>query len=209
MGKPSAPRAGRSATAGREYARWVAEAARLLAEGQASDIDHASRKAAARLGIARNLPPPAAAEVAAALAAHQRLFGGARHLTRLDAARRAACEALRVLAPFAPIAVGGIVDGSAASHADITLVAYSDDELVVMHHLAERGIPTSSAEASLHGHGARAVRHPALRFRAGEHGFTVAVLPVGARGHALLDRHGNPLDARADLPALTALLSAP
>jgi hypothetical protein len=35
------------------------------------------------------------------------------------------------------------------------------------------------------------------------------VLPARARGHALLDRHGNPLHARADLPTLTALLSAP
>jgi hypothetical protein len=198
----------RPADGSREHTRWIAEAARLLAAGHATDVAHACRKAAERLGIARGARPPAAAEVSEALVAHQRLFGGVHHAMSLDAARRAACEALRALAPFAPVVVGGIVDGSAAPYADITLIAHADDELAVMHHLAERGIPTATGESGIYSqHGGRGTRHPELRFRAGVHGFSVTILPTGARGHALADRHGDRLVARADLGALERLLS--
>ncbi len=207
MAKRPASRVTRPADGSREYARWAAEAARLLAGGHATDVVHACRKAASQLGIARTARPPSTLAVTQALVEHQRLFGASQHQASLDAARRAACEALRALAPFAPVAVGGIVDGSAVAHADITLVAHADDELAVMHHLAERGIPTAVGESGIRSqHGGRGTRRPELRFRAGEHGYAVTILPTGARGHALVDRYGDPILARADLAALQRLL---
>lgn len=209
MAKRPDARMARPADSNREHARWVAEAVRLLAGGHAADVAHACRKAAERLGVPRGARPPSAAKVTEALLAHQRLFGGAHHSTSLDSARRAACEALRALTPFAPLVVGALVDGSAMPHADIVLVAYADDELAVMHHLDKRGIPTAMGESGIHSqHGGRGARHPELRFRAGEHGFAVTILPEGARGHALFDRHGEALSARADLATMERLLAS-
>jgi hypothetical protein len=207
MGKRPEARKAKPAEGGRGQARWIDEAVRLLAGGQATDVAHACRKAAERLGIARGARAPSAVEIIEALVVHQRLFGGVHHEASLAAVRGATCEAMRALAPFSPLAVGGVVDGSHIPHANINLVAYCDDELAVMHHLAERGIPTATGESGMRSrHGGRGARHPELRFRAGPHGFAVTILPAGARGHALLDHQGNTVSARADFATMERVL---
>lgn len=192
---------------GRQRAAWIAEAARLLAEGHAVDVAHACRRAAAQLGVPRGEAAPAAAEVLAAVEAHRRLYARERHRDALVAARRAAREALRTLAPFEAVAVGAVVDGSAGAATEIALVVRAGDFVAVVEHLAARGIPVAVGESPLRPRQGRLRTLVALRFHAGPCAFVLTILPPQAGHLPLVDRAGLPVTARADLAALERLIA--
>jgi hypothetical protein len=115
------------------------EAARLMAEHGIQDYFVAKRKAAERYGVVDGAFLPRNSEIEAALLAHQRLFGGQQHSMSLRERRVVATQAMRMLAPFEPRLVGGVLTGSATEYTDIQLHVFSDNpESVYMHLIDHR-----------------------------------------------------------------------
>src|SRR5690554_6697019 len=115
------------------------EAARLMAEHGIQDYLVAKRKAAERYGVVEGALLPRNTEIEAALMAYQRLFGGARHGSRLQEQRRVALEAMQLLEQFEPRLVGPVLAGTATGHADVQLHLFSDSaEVVYMHPMDRR-----------------------------------------------------------------------
>jgi predicted nucleotidyltransferase len=114
------------------------EAARLMAEHGIQDFLVAKRKAAERYGVVDGSVLPKNTEIEAALASHQRLFGGEQHASSLQEKRRAAVEAMQLLEKFEPRLVGSVLTGTATDFADIQLHVFSDNPEAVYLHLMDR-----------------------------------------------------------------------
>ena len=144
------------------------EAVRLLADGGASSVDAARRKAAQRCGCADPRDWPEVREIEAAWAERRRLFvppDASDHAGRL---RRLALDVMAVFADFDPQLVGGLAAGIADAHTGIVLRLYADPPEQVVFRLMDRRIDWQEAERRLaFGAGRREVR-PAFRCRAGD-----------------------------------------
>jgi hypothetical protein len=114
------------------------EAARLMAEHGINDFLVAKRKAAERFGVADNALLPRNAEIEAALASYQRLFGGEQHSSSLQQQREVALQAMRLLERFEPRLVGAVLNGTATEYSDIQLHVFSDSPEAVYLQLADR-----------------------------------------------------------------------
>lgn len=159
--------------AGELRIRVAEEAARIMREQGIRDFLLAKRKAADRLGIAERHALPANQEIAAALAAQQRLFGGTAHHDNLRALREIALDAMCLLRNFNPRLVGPVLAGTATPHTDISLHVFAATPEDVAFLLIERGIRYHSSERRVRLAGGEHASYPSFEF-------DVAGVPVEA-----------------------------
>lgn len=140
----------------------------------------AKRKAADRLGILDRHAMPANQEIADALAAQQRLFGGEEHEENLRALRAEALRAMRLLERFRPRLVGPVLAGTATQHSDVSLHLFVDVPEDVAFLLLERGIRYQAGERRLRlGNGSHAT-YPSFAFDLGGAAIEAVVFPEQA-----------------------------
>ncbi len=182
------------------------EAARIMAEQGIDDYLLAKRKAAERLGASDIAVLPRNVEIEEALAEHHRLFGAQTHSLALRAARRAAEQAMQLLAKFEPRLVGGVLSGTASAHSDINLHIFAESAESVALALMDRGIPHEMLERRLRYEPDRLVPYPAVRFRAGSHAIDAVIFPLdGIRQAPSSPVDGRPMK-RAGLGEVRALI---
>jgi hypothetical protein len=140
------------------------EAARLMAEHGIQDFLVAKRKAAERYGVLEGSALPRNAEIEAALASYQRLFGGARHESSLQQQRKVALQAMQLLRQFEPRAVGAVLAGTATGYTDIQLHVFTDTAEAVSLHLADRRYEYEVFERKVKMNAERWVLIPTVRF---------------------------------------------
>jgi len=140
------------------------EAARLMAEHGIQDYLVAKRKAAERYGVTDNAVLPKNTEIEEALAGYQRLFGGGLHADSLGEQRRAALQAMRMLAPFEPRLVGPVLSGTATPHSDIQLHVFIDSSEALYTHLLDRRYAYEVLERRLRMNPERQLGVPTVRF---------------------------------------------
>lgn len=187
------------------------EAARIMAEQGIDDYLLAKRKAAERLGATDIAVLPRNVEIEEALAEHHRLFGAQTHSRAIHAARRAAEQAMQLLAGFEPRLVGGVLSGTASAHSDINLHIFAESAESVALALIDRGIPHEMLERRLRYEPDRLVAYPTVRFRAGAHSIDAVIFPLdGIRQAPSSPVDGRPMK-RAALGEVRALIdqSAP
>lgn len=173
---------GRRATtrSGEVRARVAEEAARIMREQGVRDFLLAKRKAADRLGVVDRHAMPANQEIADALAAQQRLFGGEAHEENLRALREEALRAMRLLERFRPRLVGPVLAGTATPHSDVSLHVFVDVPEEVAFLLLERGIRYQAGERRVRlGNGSHAT-YPSFAFDLGGAAIEAVVFPERA-----------------------------
>lgn len=184
------------------------EAARLMAEHGIQDFLVAKRKAAERYGVVEGALLPRNTEIEAALFERQRLFGGTQHTRSLQAQRRVALEAMRLLAPFDPRLVGPVLSGSATEFADIQLHVFSDSAEAVSLHLMDRRYDYEVFERRLRMTPERQVSVPSVRFGMGEETIEAFVFPRdGIRQAPISPVDGKPM-RRAGMAEVERLAAA-
>ena len=182
------------------------EAARIMREQGVDDFLLAKRKAADRLGVTDASILPRNTEIEAARVAHQRLFAADRHEADLATLRRAALEAMRLMADFEPRLVGPVLAGTASPHSEINLHLFSETPEAVSLRLEERGVPHEVVERRLRYERDRTVSYPALRFVAGRQTVDAVVFPLdGIRQSPASPVDGKPM-RRANAAEVAALL---
>lgn len=191
----------------RPYQQVVQEAARLLAQGEATGFDDARRKAMSRLGVTlRHLPDNAVIEQA--LAQYRALFQADSQAVQLRELRQAALKAMRLLARFDPRLVGPVLAGTAPPHTPVHLHLFADTPEAVPLFLLDQHIPCE--------HDQRRVRYtpdtwetlPLYRFVAGDITLELTVFPSqGLRRRPLSPVDNRPMP-RADVAAVVQLLDA-
>lgn len=185
------------------------EAARIMREEGVRDYLLAKRKAAQRLGITDRSALPGNDEIADAVAAQQRLFGGDQYHDRLRELRRAALDALALFDGFEPRVVGGVLTGAVTSHSPIDLHLFADSPEAVAFRLMERDVPYEVGERRVRYTGDRQETRPAYRFVAGDIEVEATVFPLdGLRQPPSCPIGGGPM-RRARQPELEALLTEP
>ena len=184
--------------------RIAHEAARLMAEHGIRDYHLAKRKAAGRLRAdSRDLPRND--EIERERGTYQRLFDGEEQSRRLDALRKHALEAMRLLEPFRPRLVGPVLSGAVDRHSEICLHLFSDPPEDVAVFLLENRITHDQGEARVRFHAGEHVRLPAFRFLAGGSPVELIVFSARARRRAPLSPvDGRPM-RRANLAEVAAL----
>lgn len=187
-------------------ARVAEEAARIMREQGVRDYLVAKRKAADRLGIVDRNALPANQEVAEALAAQQRLFGGAAHHDNLRALREVALLAMDLLQPFKPRLVGPVLRGTATPHTDVSLHVFAATAEDVAFMLIGRGIRYRSGERRVRLANGEHASFPSFEFDSGEVAIEVTVFPErGLREAPVCPTSGGPM-RRARRDELAALL---
>jgi len=186
-------------------AELAALAARLLADGEAADFDHARRRAAREHGARRELPDHG--EIHRALIEHLAMFHPAAQLAHVSALRRVALRAMELLAPFEPRLVGPVLYGTATAATSITLHLLSDEFEAVLRHLLERRIAYQLGETRVLAAGSNAPQsHPLVRIAIEGEAVELLVLPSrGALRHPRSRLDGRPC-ARADRAQVDELL---
>ena len=183
------------------------EAARIMAEQGIDDYGLAKRKAAQRLGATDIAVLPKNTEIEAALAEHQRLFEADTHSSVLEAARRTALQAMRLLQQFQPRLVGPVLSGTASAHSEVNLHLFADGAEAVALHLMENSIPHEIAQRRLRYEPDRLVAYPVVRFVAGNREIDAVVFPVdGIRQSPASPVDGRPM-RRADKAEVETLLA--
>lgn len=184
------------------------EAARIMSEQGIDDYGLAKRKAAQRLGATDIAVLPKNTEIEAALAEHQRLFESNTHSSALEAARRTALQAMRLLQQFQPRLVGPVLSGTASAHSEVNLHLFADSTEAVALHLMENHIPHEMAQRRLRYEPDRLVDYPVVRFVAGNREIDAVVFPVdGIRQSPASPVDGRPM-RRADRAEVETLLAA-
>lgn len=140
------------------------EAARLMEEHGIQDFLLAKRKAAERYGVVDGALLPRNSEIEAALMSRQRLFRGAVHADELQAQRRAALQAMRLLRNFEPRLVGAVLTGSATAHMDIQLHVFSDSAEPLCVHLMDHRYDYEVYERRIRMTPERTIQVPSIRF---------------------------------------------
>lgn len=157
--------------------RVAEEAARIMREQGIRDFLLAKRKAADRLGIVDRHALPTNQEIAAALAAQQRLFGGAAHHDNLRALRETALNAMQLLQDFNPRLVGPVLAGTATPHSDISLHVFAATPEEVAFLLIERGIRYRSGDRRVRLAGGEHASFPSFGFDSGGTAVEATVFP--------------------------------
>jgi hypothetical protein len=170
------------------------EAARLMAEHGINDFFVAKRKAAERYGVMESAFLPKNTEIEAALAAYQRLFGGAEHENSLQHKRRTALQAMQVLQQFEPRLVGPVLHGTATEHSDIQLHAFSDSAEAVYLRLTDRRYECEVFERKVKMTPDRWVSVPSVRFELDSQTVEAFVFPTdGIRQAPISAVDGKPM----------------
>jgi hypothetical protein len=186
------------------------EAARIMAEHGIRDFLVAKRKAAERFGVTDGgAVLPKNSEIEEALAAYQRLFGGASHLQALHAQRTAALAAMRYLREFEPRLVGAVLSGTATEHSDVQLHLFADRAESVTLKLIDQGIPHEVTERRVKLNAERSRAFPGVRFEMDAQPIEVTVFPPeGIRQAPVSPVDGRPM-RRASALEVEALLQQP
>jgi len=198
----------RHATRGDNLRRALAqEAARIMAEHGIRDFLVAKRKAAERFGVSDGAALlPKNSEIEDALAAYQRLFGGASHLQALHAQRSAALSAMRYLREFEPRLVGAVLSGTATEHSGVQLHLFADRAESVTLKLIDRGIPHEVTERRVKLNAERIRAFPGVRFEMDDQSIEATVFPPeGIRQAPVSPVDGRPM-RRANALEVEALL---
>ncbi len=182
------------------------EAARLMFEHGVDDYGFAKRKAAERLGAGEYAVLPKNSEIDAALAEYQRLFAHDTHAETLAGQRRAALDAMRLLAEFEPRLVGPVLTGTATPHQEISLHVFSDSAEAVSVKLLDDRIQFRIAEHRVKMNADRVLQLPAIQFSVFDHAIEATVFPRdGIRQSPLSPSDGRPM-RRAAAGEVQALL---
>jgi hypothetical protein len=186
------------------------EAARIMAEHGIRDFLVAKRKAAERFGVTDGgAVLPKNSEIEEALAAYQRLFGGASHLQALHAQRSAALGAMRYLREFEPRLVGAVLSGTATEHSDVQLHLFADRAESVTLKLIDQGIPHEVTERRVKLNAERSRAFPGVRFEMDAQPIEAIVFPPeGIRQAPVSPVDGRPM-RRASALEVEALLQEP
>lgn len=185
--------------------RIAQEAARMMHEQGIRDFLLAKRKAAHRLGIVDRNALPANQEIAAELAAQQRLFGGAAHHDNLRAMRELALRAMDLLQRFNPRLVGPVLGGTATRHSDISLHVFAATPEEVAFMLIEHGVRYSTGDRRVRSANGEHASYPTFVFEAGGVAIEAIVFPEqGVREAPLCPVSGGsmPRARRAEVAAL-------
>lgn len=162
-------------------------AARIMAEEQVAEFEHARRKAAERLGIGDKRLWPDNEEIQTQLHEQQRLFGGAARQHEERVLLEQALAAMRLLAAFHPRLVGAALAGTATREQGLELHLFADSPEEVIWALIDQRIPWDSDAAYFRYADGERLEHPVLSFVAGGIPIRLSVLPVKARRHPPLD----------------------
>ncbi len=160
--------------------RVAEEAARIMREQGVRDYLLAKRKAADRLGVDDRTALPANQEIAAALSAQQRLFGGTEHEDNLRSMRQSALQAMDLLAGFSPRLVGAVLDGTATPHSDVNIHLFADSPEEVAFHLMEAGIRYRSGDRRMRLSSGHYASYPTFVLELGETTVEFTVFPADA-----------------------------
>ncbi len=183
------------------------EAARVMSEHGIRDFLFAKRKAAERLGVAEDGTLPRNAEIEAALAEYQRLFGGEEHDESLRAQREAARTAMQLLKDFAPRLVGAVLSGTATEHSDVQLHVFADGVETITFFLMDRRIPHEVDEKRVRMNPSRVLLLPTIWLEIENQPIEVIVFsPDGVRQSPVSLVDGKPM-RRADLAEVEKLLA--
>jgi hypothetical protein len=187
-------------------ARVAEEAARIMREQGIRDFLLAKRKAASRLGVVDRNALPGNQEISEALAAQQRLFGGAEHHDNLRALRTVALRAMDLLQPFHPRLVGSVLSGTATPHTDVSLHVFAPTPEEIAFRLMERGIRYRTGDRRVRLANGDHATFPTYQFDAPEVPVEATVFPEHALREApLCPIHGGPMH-RARREEVAALL---
>lgn len=192
----------------RERQLIAQEAARLIAESGIHDLEHARRKAAAKLGIAGEALWPRLSEIEQALREHQLLFASSSQPGALHERRESALQAMQFLQSFQPRLTGAVLSGLATGDSPVILHLHCDDPDAVQRFLHEQRIPaeTRTWPLRLAGHSSKQ-HYPGCEFAADGIAFELVVLPEDAlRQPPVSTDDGKPLP-RATLAQLRQLLA--
>jgi hypothetical protein len=186
------------------------EAARIMAEHGIRDFLVAKRKAAERFGVSDGAALlPKNSEIEAALAEYQRLFGGASHLSALEAQRRAALSAMRYLREFSPRLVGAVLSGTATQHSDVQLHLFAEVPEAVSLKLLDQHIPHEVTERRMRFNAEHVRAYPGVRFEMEQQPIEAVVFPTdGIRQAPVSPVDGRPM-RRASTLEVEALLQQP
>jgi hypothetical protein len=191
---------------GFERQRLVHEAARIICEERLTDYRAAKHKAVERLGLGPRAALPANAEIQAAVIEYQRLFGGAGYALRLNQLRRAAVQAMRLLAEFRPRLVGAVACGATHDAHKVQLHGFCDSPEQLDFFLHDRSIPYSTGERRYRYSDGRQEDVPTLSFMAGDVGIDVAIFgELDIRRAPVSPVDGQPMK-RLDVAAVQRLL---
>jgi hypothetical protein len=192
--------------AGELRARLAEEAARIMREQGVRDFLLAKRKAADRLGIVDRNALPANQEIAEALAAQQRLFGGSAHHANVRALREVAIRAMGLLGRFNPRLVGPVLAGTATPHSDISLHVFAPTPEEVAFMLIERGVRYRTGDRRVRLASGGYVSYPSFEFESGDVAVEATVFPEhGLREAPICPVSGGPM-RRARRDEIEALL---
>lgn len=181
------------------------EAARIFCEEQLTDYHAAKQRAAQRLGFGAKAALPDNAEVQRAVIEYQGLFGGKRYHDHLQAMRRTAVSAMKLLAPFDPLLVGAAISGAATAAHRVQLHAVCDKPEMLEIFLQDANVRCEQDERTYRWSRGRESKIPLVRFDAGGMGVDVAVFtPDEMRSVPLDPATGEPY-RRLDLAAVRAL----
>jgi len=170
--------------------RIALEAARIMAEEGIDEHGLAKKKAAARMGVAEHRNLPRREEIEAALVEHHRLFGAADQSRRVARLRKLALEAMRFLAEFSPVLVGGAWNGSAGRFSPIRLHLFAHTPEEVMLKLMDARIPFEEKSHSLPREMDLPGDQPALHFRVDDTQVELLLFPDAWKGRSLPKKGG-------------------
>lgn len=187
----------------------VQEAARIICEEQLTDYRLAKQKAVERLGLGPKSQMPDNALIQDAVIEYQRLFGGREYAERLQALRRTAVQAMRLLVDFHPRLVGAVVSGAITDAHLVRLHGFADQPEQLDVFLQSRGIPFETGDRRYRYPDGRSEDIPSCEFRAGEIGIEMAVFALDDLRRAPLSPHDNLPVKRLDLAQAEALAELP
>ena len=187
----------------------AAEAARIYVEEALTDYGAAKRRAAERLGLSGRGGLPDNLRVEAEVIAYQRLFGGSAYVTRLQALRRTAVQAMQLLAPFAPRLTGATVSGAVSAAHRVQLHAFPDKPELVDVFLSDRGFRITESERDYRYGNGRVESIPVVGFMAEAVGVDVALFAPGDERHAPIAPASGRTAVRLTLAEAQALAQQP
>jgi len=137
------------------------------------------------MGVAEHRNMPRREEIEAALVEHQRLFGAADQFHRVAHLRKLALEAMRFLAEFSPLLVGGAWNGSAGRFSPIRLHLFPHAPEDVMLKLMNGRIPFEEKSHSLPREAELPGDLPALHFCVDDTRVELLLFPYAWKGRSL------------------------
>jgi len=173
-------------------AEYLALCARIICEEDVLDYRVAASKAAQRLGLHAKAPDGLA--LRAAVIDYQRLFGGAAYAERLQGLRKAALQAMRLLAHYEPRLVGGAATGAITRAHRVQLHVFADkaEELDIF--LENRQIAFTQGDRDYRYANGTTETVPLARFEAGAIGVDLAIFaPEDLRRPPLSPADGLPM----------------